>query len=387
LDPDVLRLARIKLRMQENLTQLPNYTCVETIERSRRPARSRRFQLADTIRLEVALVDGKELFAWPGAGKFEDRELREMVGGTIGNGSFALHARSVFLSTAPTYQYVGTVEEDGRSLFRYLYDVPQVRSGYRLRVDNAEGATAYRGSFDIDPSTLDLVRLETSAYDIPPHIPLSGASDIMRYQRVPIGDREFLLPQSSVMTLTSLDGTESRNRIHFSGCKQYSGESTISFGDPPSGADAPPAAAPPVPVTLPEGLLVDTRLRAKLPLTHVAVGDPFEIEVTSNAKLKRVTMVPKGATGRGRVTLFRTFNDRGLVYALGLQLEEIAFPGAVAQVKAIPVEINAALDRSRTGVDKQGIIYMRGQRQALLEGTPLVWRIGSPNETTGRESR
>ena len=29
----------------------------------------------DTLRLEVAFVNGKELYSWLGAGKFEDREI------------------------------------------------------------------------------------------------------------------------------------------------------------------------------------------------------------------------------------------------------------------------------------------------------------------------
>src|SRR5579885_3335731 len=97
LAPEILQLAKIKLRMISNLTRQPNYTCVETVERSRRDAPSRKARLVDTIRLEVALVDGKEMFAWPGTKKFEDVDLRDLVTtGAIGNGDFALHARAVF---------------------------------------------------------------------------------------------------------------------------------------------------------------------------------------------------------------------------------------------------------------------------------------------------
>ena len=66
LSPEVLLLARIKVKMAENLKGLPNYTCLQTIERSTRDAGNRRYRPLDTVRVEVALVDGKELFAWPG---------------------------------------------------------------------------------------------------------------------------------------------------------------------------------------------------------------------------------------------------------------------------------------------------------------------------------
>ena len=63
---------------------------------------------SDLLRVEVALVDGKEMFAWPGARKFEQTDLTEMVtAGAIGTGDFALHARAVFQTRAPRFKYAG----------------------------------------------------------------------------------------------------------------------------------------------------------------------------------------------------------------------------------------------------------------------------------------
>ncbi|MEZ5404127.1 MAG: hypothetical protein R2729_30890 [Bryobacteraceae bacterium] len=391
--PEVLRIARIKVRARENLEQLPNYTCTETIERSRRGAKSRRFRLTDTLRLEVALVGGKELYAWPGANKFDDRELRDMVGGTIGNGSFALHARSVFLSNVPTYKYIGEVEEFGRKLYRYSYYVPVNRSGYQLlnrsgyqlRVGDVSGVAGYHGEFDVDSQSLDLVRLEVIAHDIPPHVTLAAARDEMRYQRVAIGESDFLLPHSSELSLTGLDGEESRNRTSFANCHQYSGESTISFDDPPPTA----SAAPPGPVAeveLPEGLILETRLVEPLSLQTIAIGDIVEVEVTSNAKKAKATIVPRGARAHGRVLAYRREYNRSEMHILRLRLEEIEFPGARAEILAIPVGARIPQGNS-TAVDKTGIIYLRGQRQSLMKGTPLIWRIEAKQPDTGRNTQ
>src|ERR1700722_17188709 len=68
-------LGRIRAHMDEVLRSAPNYTCVETMERTRRVGPARRFQMEDTLRLEVALVEGKEMFAWPGSKKFEHDDL------------------------------------------------------------------------------------------------------------------------------------------------------------------------------------------------------------------------------------------------------------------------------------------------------------------------
>ncbi len=95
---NALLLARIRSHMAETLRRQPDYTCVQTVERSQRPARSSRFEVVDTLRLEVALIGGKELFSWPGAGRFEDKELRQIVGrGTTSTGSFGRRPDSQLL--------------------------------------------------------------------------------------------------------------------------------------------------------------------------------------------------------------------------------------------------------------------------------------------------
>jgi hypothetical protein len=116
LTPEVLLLARIKVHMEQNLNRLPNYTCLQTIERSRRLAPGHKFELVDALRLEVAMVGNKELFAWPGAKNFEDRDLHELVqGGAIGNGNFGLHARSIFSRAhRPILMSANGTSTDGR---------------------------------------------------------------------------------------------------------------------------------------------------------------------------------------------------------------------------------------------------------------------------------
>src|SRR5438445_498169 len=57
LPPDVLLLARIKVHMLDTLARQPDYTCLETVERSRRDGYTRKYRLEDTLRLEVALVE------------------------------------------------------------------------------------------------------------------------------------------------------------------------------------------------------------------------------------------------------------------------------------------------------------------------------------------
>lgn len=301
LPPETLLLARIKVHMAEQLRRQPNYTCVELIERSRRPAGSRRYQFLDTLRLEVALVDGKELFAWPGARKFEEKRLEDIVtgGGAIGNGNFALHARAVFQSNAPTFRYAGETFTAGRRVARYTFRVPRLTSGYSIRMGEARETVGYEGSFAADADSLDLIHLEIVATEIPPTLPLDHSRDRMAYSRLPIGGAEFLLPTESELVMVDLAGNESRNRTLFSNCRQYSGESVLSFDDPP---DAPsPQPAPKTELDLPADLSLELALLEPLDLDRAAIGDPVRARLARPLKHGKQVLFPKDAVATGRL--------------------------------------------------------------------------------------
>ena len=191
--------------------------------------------------MEVALVDGKEMFAWPGSRKFEQTDLRSMVTtGTFGNGNFALHARAIFISPSPTFEYRGEWQLDGRTSLRRDYRVPLFLSGYQIRVAEKEATVGYHGSFYADPETLDVRHIQVIADDISVELGLAETTDTMDYGRLPIGDAEFLLPVSSQLTWRCVSG--SRNDVRLHTCRQFTGESVLSFGDPPPDA---PACPPP----------------------------------------------------------------------------------------------------------------------------------------------
>ena len=92
-------LLRIVDHVRQEVAGIPNYTCVETIDRETQTANVNAFRRVDLVRLEVAKTGGKELFAWPGAGNFEEKPIGAFVGGgLIGDGSFSLFAEDLFVN-------------------------------------------------------------------------------------------------------------------------------------------------------------------------------------------------------------------------------------------------------------------------------------------------
>jgi hypothetical protein len=238
-------LSRIRGHSIANLERQPNYTCRETVERSHRLNSTHKFQWLDTVRLEVALVNGKEMFGWPGANKFEDMDVRNFVSqGAIGNGNFALHARAVFRGQGVRFEDRGDGSTANRPWVRFTFQVPLARSGYTLRVGEHKAIVGYHGSFDADPASLDLERIDVIADDIPLELGLSRAEDRVEYARTEIGSGDFLLPSSSELTMVNLDASENRNQVRFESCRQFTGESVLTFDDPaPSSSPTRPPAS------------------------------------------------------------------------------------------------------------------------------------------------
>ena len=231
---DILRLARIKSAIRKHLDGMPNYTCLQTVERYRRLPDGKNESLIDVLRLEVAYVAGRELIAWPGSTRFEDTELRDIVStGAFSTGSFALHARAIFLGDGTTFSYSGEEIFEGKPAWRFNYATAQFRSGYQIRnpKKGIRAAVAYHGSIWADRRNYDLLRIAIETGDIPPEIEIEQARDQLDYQLMKIGTTEALLPRQSEIQITDNKGNVGINRTRLSRCKQYSGESTLSFED------------------------------------------------------------------------------------------------------------------------------------------------------------
>ncbi len=390
-EADEIRLGRIRAHMAENLHRLPNFTCIETIERSVRVAKSRRFQLLDTLRLEVAMVNGRELFAWPGSGKFDDREMSEIVGGgTSGSGTFGIHARAIFLSGGPIFEYLGEVEREEGRVYRYSYRVPLLSSGYMIRSGDTKRIAGYHGTFEADALTFDVLSLDVIAdEEIPPELQILVAATRMRYRRVRIGEGEFLLPESSEIALTNYRGDENRNRIHLSACKQYGTESMIRFDEPPPSEAAPTLPAPSSGISqtqaideLPVGLAFDAELQTQIDLPGAAIGDIVEAQLKSDAKLKGTVMISKGTMVRMRLLkIGRLPNARVETTFLIIRLYEIELPGGKTEIHGVPEALGPPGGGGIRMTVHNGVIYIQtGTRRGLARGTRIRWRLVSKNE-------
>ncbi len=328
LPADVLLLAKIKVQMAENLKRLPNYTCGQTIERFLRLPKERRLKPLDIVRLEVALVDGNELYGWPGSNRISESELSDLVGGTIGNGDFGLLARSIFLGSGVSFTYRGQVSLNGNPAILYDYRVPLLSSGYHIKVGANEALVAYHGSVWVAPETLDLLRLELAADDIPEYLGLAASTKALGYERTRIGGSDFLLPNSAELNMLEFSGLENRNRTRFNNCRQYSGESVLSFAEPPS--DAPAETKPASrEIDLPGDFKVHLSLMTPIDSATSAVGDEVWLRLEQTLKTGRQAIAPKGAILTGRIL---KLYHLGRFFYLTFSIHSLSFENAHADL-------------------------------------------------------
>ena len=229
----VLSLAAVKRHMRAELERLPNYMCAETVERSERRNQASPFKQQTRLDLEVALVGGQEMLALGGASEFaEARPETYIREGAFTTGMFSALTRNLFVADNARTTGWGRESLDGREALRYDFEVTELFSGFHLTTDTGEATVGVRGSYWVDSSTLDLLRIEERAVDIPLTLLMSEVTETATYARTRIGASEVLLPSTATAVLTNLDGVERKNVITYAGCREYQSESTIRFVEP-----------------------------------------------------------------------------------------------------------------------------------------------------------
>ena len=411
LPPEMLLLARFKQKVRQDVGRLANCTCLETIERSGREPGTDSFQFLDRVRLEVTTAGEKELLTWPGGAHFEDWAVTAFVkSGLVASGMFASHARNLFLRDGATFQYGGPEEVEGRSAVRYDFKVSRLASLYRLRTASGAATVATKGSFWFDAGSLELIRLDEFADQIPEELGLTGALTRVRYGRITDAVPGVLLPQSAEVELRHSSGELRRNKIEFAQCREYRAESSISFGATELTPEA--ARSEPARVDLPAGLTVKMELESGFDSATAAIGDPVRARVIENVRRSGKTIIPKGAIVTGRIrsmerqpraggfllgiefTVVRWENERAEFRAdlLGASATGIkSAPGAAGGANSIiplagtapeigtatPVSSSAQI-RVASAIPGVGRLLVKGEHWRLAPGLRMAWRTVTP---------
>ena len=157
-------LARIRQRAREDLAAIPNYVCIDSIERYQQAPGERAFRRLDRVHVELAHIEGTDRFSWLGSSAFQAKTPSGILGyGASISGDFASNRSLVFKSPSARIRYAGLETIEGRQAARYEYEVPLASGGLSMTIGSASGTAAARGSFWADPETLDVLRVDVQA--------------------------------------------------------------------------------------------------------------------------------------------------------------------------------------------------------------------------------
>jgi len=331
-------LERARANLQTMTQRLSRYACIETVYRRYYVAPSQakapvvpraaplscaqikvardalgprlesglQLQSTDRLRLEVTVSEGHEIHAWPGATRFDTRDVDEIIHeGPIGTGTYGTHLIGVFdHNPGVEFQFAGEKTEGGRKLVEYQYKVPLAASRYRVKTGASWQTIPYGGTFQLDAGSLELQRFTVKAEELPAASTMCQVQGDMDYSQVRIGDGDILLPRQGQLQIVMADGKETRNITTFADCREYQAESELLFDANPevSGAAAKPVVR--TAVALPIGLPIMLALIAPIDTDTAAAGDPVSAEVTKPVRRagSNDVLIPAGAMVRGRIT-------------------------------------------------------------------------------------
>jgi hypothetical protein len=214
---------------------LPSYVCSEMVTRSMSQSTPANFQAIDVVSMEVVYENGKEDYRNIQInGKRSVKKIEE-TGGAWSTGEFGTVLVDLFSpATAADFHFRRDSRAGGIMAKMYDFEVSREGSHWSIHSGSQSYNPPYSGSVWIDPATSRVLRIEMEAKGMPANFPLDHVESATDYQYVRLGDaKQYLLPVHAE-TLSCERGTNycSRNVIDFRNCHKYTGESTITFGNP-----------------------------------------------------------------------------------------------------------------------------------------------------------
>ena len=218
--------------------------------------------------------------------------------------------------------------------------MPASESTYNVRLKHSSYVTAFSGTFLADPETDDLVRLTIATGELPLAAETCQITATLNYAMVRIGDFRFLLPTHVRQRWVDPNGFEAENNTAFTACREYTGESTITFAPESAANPGGPVTSPQaVSPSVPAGLRFAMALTSPIATDTAAAGDPFSARLTEPLRARLKVFAPKGALVEGHLVRVETFHHPPSVV--------VVFRPETVEVRGSKVPLAASRDWQR----------------------------------------
>ncbi len=388
-------LEHVRLNVAQELAMSANYTCVETIQRTyyweqnscaADGHRSKpREYMHDQLRLDVAVSESNEIFAWHGENKFVSTDITKVIpNGPKSSGQFVGFLQGIFRTPGVLFTFKGTSQLQNKPVYSFDYIVQLLRSTYTLKGRNGASIVPYHGSFSVDTSNFQLVRLNIIVDDPPSKSGICSADTEIEYQLVDIQGHQSLLPSSFVLKIVADNDLYTVSRTNYAQCREFLGESTLHFTAVDPGAPAVKQHV--VDQPLPAGLILKATLDTPINDKDSYIGDAVQATLAEPLTLPGSNRaVPKGAALHGVISQMEQHSDNLMYWLVGIKFERLTDSDDSYLLNAwpVPAAINKAGSRFATDrvlndqaseAAKHGFWFMDGKHFRFPKHFTRYWR-------------
>jgi hypothetical protein len=346
-------LDRVRESVLGQVKRSSNYTCIQTVERttftntrallegcaydSQAPDQKR--YMFDRLRLDIAVSEGKEIFAWHGAGRFSgSSRIGDVVRrGTISSGEFIGLLENIFGHQGVRFDYAGKGVADASAAYLFKYTVPLGSSGYHIRSQHGETVVPFHGSFCVRESDSQLASLRVVADAIPESSQICSAETEMNYQVVKISGDDALIPSLFIVKLGNAQHVYAVSRNQYSQCHAFKAESTVRF-DVDTAATAGAAVQAKNEETLPARTVLHIGLETSIDNETSYTGDSIQGVLLHPLTIKGTrTEIPKGAVAGGVITLLEERDAPQHYFLLSIEFNRLVAGNTTVLFRATPV--------------------------------------------------
>jgi hypothetical protein len=342
----------------------------------------------------VALADDREINSWAGASRFEEGDIDEFIPeGAIGTGPFAASLLSVFEARNPKFVFEGQTMADVRRVFEYSFSVSKEQSHYRVKARKDWVTTGYTGTLLVDPATAELVRLTVRTDELPPATSLCESQSTLEFGMVRLSANDYLLPRVTRQRFLARDGGEHENTITFSACREYLGESVVSFGGQAEGTSAAASKNAAKLPEVPAGQAVSIEITSSLN-PESAAGDRIRGRLLNAVMdpVRRTVLLPEGAAVEGRLMRVEVHHPKPVEFTIALRWETVEVKGVKLPLTLRPnrqVSIHeatkgllrprgVAIELPLPGEERYQVYHFPGENVVLYSGFRTEWWTARP---------
>lgn len=217
--------------------EMPDFVVKQQIQRSAAYAGTNNFRNLDRLVVAVSYrSDGREEYKVLSTNGIQQnnpqaKQTYEEVGGTSSTGEFVTVLAKIFKPESETeFELVDTDSIGARRAVVFNYSIERDKAQQRITAQgylNDTTITGMEGKIWIDREDFRVLRVESSATEIPETFPIRTARRIIDYGWVKISDERYLLPSLSDVRLTFREKSqvfETRNLIRFKDYQKFGTE-------------------------------------------------------------------------------------------------------------------------------------------------------------------